>query len=88
MVGKRKRSGIVCEECGLKYENFKTGLEYKDVYVQFWSNSDDYRDWHPKRRHTVLGRWHEIKMMLWKEHIEHCGKICFDEKEDRKFNEY
>ena len=40
--------------------------------MQFWSGSEDTSTWHPKRRHTILGRWHQIKQELWAEHLELC----------------
>jgi hypothetical protein len=65
------------------YEAFRTGLTFQDVYEMIWSYSDDPRDW-PKapavpklkrdgkktagRRHTVLGKWREIKLAMWEDH--------------------
>jgi hypothetical protein len=40
----------------------------------FWSGSDDPADWKYKRRHTILGKWHQIKQEMWQQHIENCEK--------------
>jgi hypothetical protein len=34
--------------------------------------SDDTKDWQYKRRHTVLGKWFQIKQEGWKHHLEEC----------------
>lgn len=48
------------------YDKFKTGLTYRDVY-----NMLRYSDRH-KRRNSVLGFWHEIKLQLYQQAID-CG---------------
>jgi hypothetical protein len=68
------------EEERKAYEAFRTGLTFKDVYDMVWSYSNDPKDWpkgtaSPKpgkrkkktagRRHTVLGKWREIKLEMW-----------------------
>lgn len=64
--------GEVCPECGLTYQDFRTGLTYSEVWLQFWSGDPDPSTWRNKRRHTVLGRWHQIKEDMWKEHLWMC----------------
>ena len=27
----------------------------------FWTDSEDSNQWRYKRRHTILGKWHQIK---------------------------
>ncbi len=61
-----------CPICRLRYADFRTGHTYQDVYDSFWSTSEDSRDWVHKRRHSILGRWHEWKMELWEKHLEDC----------------
>lgn len=61
-----------CRGCGLRYSDMRTGMTYADVFAQFWVCDDDRRKWHPKRRRTILGRWHEIKRDMWAEHIAAC----------------
>ena len=64
----------VCESCGLDYDNFETGENYQSVYDSLWKASDDPADWLNKGRHTVLGRWHEIKQEMWRDHLEQCSE--------------
>ncbi len=40
----------------------------------FWSGHDDPTTWVNKRRRTILGRWHEIKLTMWEEHLELCRR--------------
>ncbi len=49
----------------MTYRQFKTGLTYRDVYQMLWVHSEDSREWRYKRRATVLGFWHELKLQLW-----------------------
>jgi hypothetical protein len=52
------------------YEEFRTGLTYRDVYQMLWSGSDDPSTWRYKRRRTVLGLWHQIKLQLWHQYLD------------------
>jgi hypothetical protein len=61
-----------CEFCGLKYRDYKTGLTFSDVRMMLWVGDDDYTRWKYKRRHTVLGLWHSIKLRLWDSHQYEC----------------
>jgi len=63
-----------CPICGLAYDAFRSGLTYAEVYAQFWVDDDDPSTWCNKRRRTVLGRWHELKLDLWTEHLDACGE--------------
>jgi hypothetical protein len=45
---------------------FKTGMSYRDVYYMLSSPDPDTSTWHYKRRGTVLGMWHAIKLEMWK----------------------
>lgn len=60
-----------CPDCGLKYRDFRTGLTYRDVYL-FLPWAEDPQDAPPKRRATVLGHWHQIKVEWWKKHLDDC----------------
>lgn len=62
-----------CPNCGLKYKDFRTGETFQTVKDSLWVNSDDPNDWKYKRRHTILGRWHMLKIEMWKSHIESCN---------------
>jgi hypothetical protein len=61
--------GVVCPYCDLKYTDFSTGYTYQDIYDMFWSTDSDPASWSYKRRNTILGQWHELKISLWGEHI-------------------
>jgi hypothetical protein len=45
----------------MNYDDFRTGLTYHDVYMMLWDRKY-------KRRHTVLGKWHQIKLEMWDEY--------------------
>ena len=47
----------------IPYDQFRTGLTYRDVYHMLWD-----RKW--KRRHTVLGFWHQLKQQLYAAYVE------------------
>lgn len=53
----------------LSYDEFRTGYEFADIFWMIRSPSDDSRDW-PKgiSRHTVLGKWREIKLEMYAEY--------------------
>lgn len=62
-----------CPACGAVYSQLRTGMTYSEVRSEFWVFDDDDRTrWRNKRRGTVLGRWHQIKLALWQLHVEHC----------------
>lgn len=61
-----------CPYCGLEYADFKTGLTYRAVY-QLLPWAEDPKDGIPKRRGTVLGKWHQIKLEMWRYHLDNCG---------------
>lgn len=44
----------------MSYDAFRTGLTYRDVYRMLW-------DRRFKRRNTVLGFWHQIKVEMYEE---------------------
>jgi hypothetical protein len=64
---------MICPVCGISYKKFRTSLTYKDIYSLFWVYSDNASTWHNKRRRTILGRWHAIKLRMWQEHIDCCS---------------
>lgn len=63
-----------CPHCGVGYRDFRTGLTYQEVYTMLWSSSEDSSNWRYKRRNTVLGLWHQIKVEMWEEHLHLCEK--------------
>lgn len=58
-----------CPHCGVRYAEFNTGLRYADVYLWFVNDDPDPANWKYKRRHTILGRWHQHKKEMWNYHI-------------------
>lgn len=39
-----------------------------------WVADNDPSRWRYKRRHTILGLWHDIKRSMWQDHIAQCGE--------------
>jgi len=52
------------------YDDFRTGLDFRTVRQMLRVGSDDPRDWRYKRRHTVLGLWHQLKQQLYAEYLD------------------
>lgn len=46
----------------VSYEQFRTGLSYREVYHLIYG-----RQW--KRRHGVLGKWRELKQAMYSEYV-------------------
>jgi hypothetical protein len=46
----------------LSYKEFKTGYTYLDIYHMIYNRKY-------KRRHGVLGFWHELKQKMYKEYL-------------------
>lgn len=63
-----------CPHCDLTYNQLRTGETYRSIYALFWSGNDDPSTWVNKRRSTVLGRWHELKLSLWNHHLDLCQR--------------
>lgn len=51
----------------LSYDDFRTGLTYREVYHLIWD-----RRW--KRRRGVLGAWREIKLGMYAEYQRRCDQ--------------
>jgi len=47
------------------YDKFRTGLTYRDVWSMLADHSDDPADWRHKKRGTILGHWHQLKLQLY-----------------------
>lgn len=62
-----------CPTCGITYGEFRTGMSYRGIFELLMDNSDDPSEWHNKTRHTILGKWHELKKQWWAHHIEECA---------------
>jgi hypothetical protein len=66
VVVRRRRSPRFCV-CGVHYADMRTGLTFGEVQRLMRDQPD--RDgrwaWRQKRRSSVLGYWHELKLQLW-----------------------
>ncbi len=70
MRRKTVKRPVAARERRLTYDEFRTGLTFREVRRMLWVHSDDPRDWKYKRRHTVLGLWHSIKRGLWERYLD------------------
>jgi hypothetical protein len=52
----------------LTYDEFRTGLTYKQVYHMIWD-----RRW--KRRRGVLGYWHQLKLEMFAEYQRRLAEV-------------
>lgn len=62
---RRRRPGrCTCGEC---YDALRTGLTFAEVrrLLQDQPDRDGRWAWRQKRRSSVLGYWHELKLQLW-----------------------
>lgn len=53
----------------IPYDDFRTGLTFGEVRMMFWSYNEDSSTWRYKRRGTVLGKWHQIKLEMYDEYL-------------------
>lgn len=54
----------------IAYDDFRTGLTFREVRQMLWVHSDDPRDWKYKRRRTVLGMWRQLKLQLYAQYLD------------------
>lgn len=47
------------------YNNFRTGLSFSEIFWMLRSPSEDPKDWPNITYHTVLGKWHQIKLEMF-----------------------
>ena len=52
------------------YDSFRTGLTFTDVRAMLLDESEDRADWRYKRRGTVLGLWHQLKMEMYERAVD------------------
>lgn len=65
-----KRRAAKAGDGPLAYHEFRTGLTFRGVRRMLWVNNDDPSTWRYKRRHTVLGFWHQLKLQLWAQYLD------------------
>lgn len=65
---------IACDGCGMKYDAFRTGLDFETVRNDIIAIGTDRKTGKTKygRRRGVLGFWHELKLMMWDQHVGEC----------------
>ena len=65
-----------CDGCARRcaYTDFKvfTPNCFREARQELWTNSDNPADWKYKRRSTVLGYMHGVKLKAWIHHIMTC----------------
>lgn len=61
-----------CPDCGLEYDDMRTGLTFADVRQMMFVANPDPSTWRFKRRHGVLGAWHQAKLSMWADHLAVC----------------
>jgi hypothetical protein len=49
------------------YDAFRTGLTFAAVKRMLWVHNPDPSTWRYRRRGTVLGFWHSLKLQLWEQ---------------------
>lgn len=53
----------------VSYRNFTTGLRFRDIYLVIYD-----RRW--KRRHGVLGAWHQIKGQMYEQYLREEAQLA------------
>lgn len=86
LMASQEISDSICF-CNIEYKDFKTGFSFNDIRQMLWRESQEKRNKENHymfiTRHTVLGRWHEIKQRMWKEHqdvVDEHGCSCVDNR--------
>lgn len=83
-----KENGVEdCPVCGLSYDSFHSEFRYyRDVRMLLWVGVPNYAEWKYKRRNTVLGLWHQLKMAYWKEHLYACeiARLYFENEQAKR----
>ena len=57
---------------GKDYDSFKTGLSYQEIYELLRNECINGKRKHVTR-HTVLGKWFEIKQSMYRQILEEYG---------------
>ena len=48
-----------------EYRKFRTGFTWREVRDMLWYQDELHPAHHTRRRHSVLGKWREIKLEMW-----------------------
>ncbi len=64
-----------CPACRLKYDDFRTGMTFKEVRNMIITIGIDKKTGKTKygRRNGVLGYWFELKQLFWDQHTGECN---------------
>ena len=78
--------GMVCAHCGLRYDDFTTGMSFKEVRnliitIGWCTKKNKIKH---GRRNGVLGFWHETKMQMWSVHEGDCRTGAALAKKNKK----
>jgi len=65
-------SPLYCPVCGLSYSKFKTGFSFGEIVSMLWVDDPDPARWRQKRRRSILGFWHQLKLEMWQQHCHDC----------------
>lgn len=58
-----RRANLTPEE--REYRDFRTGYTYKEVSDMIWYSDEWHPAHHTRRRHSVLGKWRQIKREMF-----------------------
>lgn len=61
-----------CPACELTYDAFRTGETFASMRRAMFVETSDTNAWRYKRRHGVLGFWHQWKVTMFRSHVEEC----------------
>lgn len=53
----------------IPYDRFTTGYTYREVSDMIWYSEQWHPAHHTRRRHAVLGKWHEIKQEMYNRYL-------------------
>lgn len=69
-----EKRGLVCGGCGVKYDNFRSGMSFLEARQLIITIGVDTKTGKTKygRRNGVLGFMFELKQMAWKAHVGIC----------------
>jgi hypothetical protein len=70
---------MCCPNCGIAYNDFRTGFTFADIVAMLWRPEHDPSQWVHKRRNTILGKWHQIKLELWEHHLNNCKNVPLED---------